>query len=150
MRNNVSHQQDEALRIRSRAPRLVISQLSITDAGALAVVFLASNMVRGTILSRADPGPLPFRHHIIGQCPVFHLVHIFPLPPQPLRFLLIQLPARNPLINPLILIRLALINHRRFCLGKDYSTHHQRHRLTASNNFFIDASLMCKVMLPWP
>jgi hypothetical protein len=95
---------------------------------ALAVVFLASDMVRGTILCRADPGPFPFRHHTIGHCPVFHLVHMFLLPVQPVRFSLVQLPARNPLINPLILIRLALINHRRFYLGKDYSTHHQRHR----------------------
>jgi hypothetical protein len=95
---------------------------------ALAIVLLTSNVVRGTILCRTDLGPFPFRHYIIGHCPVFHLVQIFPLPAQPLRFSLVQLPARNPLINPLILIRLALINHKRFCLGKDYSTHHQRHR----------------------
>ena len=44
---------------------------------ALALVFLASNMVRGTILGRADPGPFPFRHDTIGHCPVFHLVHMF-------------------------------------------------------------------------
>lgn len=94
---------------------------------ALAVVFLASNMVRGPILCRADPGPFSFRHNTIGHCPVFHLVHMFLLPVQPVPFSLIQLPARNPLIDPLILIRLALINHRRFCLGKDHSTHYQRH-----------------------
>ena len=95
---------------------------------ALAVVFLASNMVRGAILCRTHPGPFPFRHGTIGLCPGFHLVHMFLLPVQPVRFSLVQLPARNPLINPLILIRLALIVHRRFCLGKDYSTHQQRHR----------------------
>jgi hypothetical protein len=95
---------------------------------ALAVVFLASNMVRGTILCRADPGPFPFRHDTIGHCPVFYLIHMFLLPIQPVRFSLVQLPTRNPLINPLILIRLALIDHRHFCLGKGHSTHHQRHR----------------------
>ena len=95
---------------------------------ALAVVFLASNMVRGAILCRADPGPFPFRHGTIGLCPGFHLVHMFLLPVQPVRFSLVQLPARDPLIDPLILIRLALIVHRRFCLGKGHSTHQQRHR----------------------
>jgi hypothetical protein len=95
---------------------------------ALAVVFLASNMVRGTILCRTDPGSFPFRHGTIGHCPVFHLVHMFLLPVQPVRFSLVQLPARNPLINPLILIGLPLIDHRRFCLSEDYSAHHQRHR----------------------
>jgi hypothetical protein len=44
---------------------------------ALAVVFLASNMVRGTILGRSDPGPFPFAHDTIGHCPIFHLVHMF-------------------------------------------------------------------------
>ena len=40
---------------------------------ALAVVFLASNMVRGTILGRVDPGPFPFAHETIGHCLIFHL-----------------------------------------------------------------------------
>ena len=35
---------------------------------ALAVVFLASNMVRGAILCRTHPGPFPFRHGTIGLC----------------------------------------------------------------------------------
>jgi hypothetical protein len=73
MRNNVSHQQDGALWIGSQAPRLLISQVSRPMPLALAVVFLASNMVRGTILGRADPGPFPFAHETIGHCLIFHL-----------------------------------------------------------------------------
>jgi hypothetical protein len=91
---------------------------------ALAVVFLASDMVRGTILCRTDPGSFPFRHGTIGHCPVFHLVHMFLLPVQPVRFSLVQLPARNPLINPLILIRLPLIDHGYIGLGKSHPGHH--------------------------
>ncbi len=91
---------------------------------ALAVVFSASNMVRGAILCCADPGPFPFCHDTIGHRLVFHLVHMFLLPVQPVCFSLVQLPARNPLIDPLILIRLTLIDHRRSCLSEDYSTDH--------------------------
>ena len=72
---------------------------------ALAVMFFASNMVGGTILGRADPGPFPFAHDTIGHCPIFHLVHMFLLPVQPVRFSLVQLPTCKPLIDPLILIR---------------------------------------------
>jgi hypothetical protein len=34
----------------------------------LAIVHLAGNMVRDTILCRTDPGPFLFRHHTIGHC----------------------------------------------------------------------------------
>lgn len=89
----------------------------------LAVVFLVRDMARGPILRRTNPGSLPFRHDTIGLCPVFHLVHLFLLLVQPVCFSLVQLPARSPPIDPLILIRLPLIDHRRFCLGKDHFGH---------------------------
>jgi hypothetical protein len=80
-------------------------------------------MARGAILGRTDPGPLLFRYDAIGLCPVFHLVDVFLLLVQPVCFSLVQLPTCNPLIDPLFLIRLPLINHRRFCLGKGYPSH---------------------------
>ena len=95
---------------------------------ALAVVLLAGNMARGAILCCANLGSLPFRHDTIGLCPIFHLVHVFLPLVQPVCFSLVQLPVRSPLIDPLILLRLPLIDHRRFCLGKDHSGHQHGHR----------------------
>jgi len=91
---------------------------------SLAVVLLAGDMAGCARLCRANPGPLLFRHDAIGLCPVFHLVDVFLLFTQPVCFSLVQLPTRNPLIDPLFLIRLPLVDHRRLCLGKDYSTRH--------------------------
>jgi hypothetical protein len=90
---------------------------------ALAVVFLVRDMARGAILRRTNPGSFPFRHHAIGLCPVFHLVDAFLLIVQPADFSLVQLPALNSLIDPLFLIRLPLIDHGCFGLGKGHPNH---------------------------
>jgi len=84
----------------------------------LAIVLLVSDMARGAILCRDNPGTLLFRHDAIGLCPAFHLVDVFLLLIQPVCFSLVQLPTRNPLIDPLFLIRLPLIDDRRIRLGK--------------------------------
>jgi len=93
----------------------------------LAIVLLTGNMAEGTRLCRANPGPLLFRHDAIGLCPILHLVDVFLLLVQPVCFSLVRLPTRNSLIDPLFLIRLALIDHGCFGLGKGHPGHQQRH-----------------------
>ena len=68
----------------------------------LAVVFFASNMARSPVLCLANPGPLPFRHHTVRLRPIFHLIDMLLLFIQTVRFSLIQLPALDSLIDPLL------------------------------------------------
>ena len=67
-------------------------------------------MACSAILCRGNPGPLFFRHDGIGLCPGLHLIDLF--------LLLVQLLTRNPLINPLMLICLPLIQQSCVDLGK--------------------------------
>jgi hypothetical protein len=69
-------------------------------------------MARSAILRRDNPGPLLFRHDAIGLCPGLHLIDLF--------LLRVQSPTRNPLIDPLFLIRLPLIQQGYVDLGKDH------------------------------
>jgi hypothetical protein len=94
---------------------------------ALAIVLLAGDMARRAMLCRANPGSLSFRHNAIGLCPVFHLVDAFLLPVQPVCFSLVQLPALNPLIDPLLLIGLPFIDDRRIRLRVSYAAHQDGH-----------------------
>jgi len=109
----------------------------------LAIVLLAGDMARGAILCRDNPGTLLFRHDAIGLCPVFHLVDVFLLLIQPVCFSLVQLPTRNPLIDPLFLIRLPLIDDRRIRLGKRRSVDAEYQSADCKRVFFITASLKC-------
>src|SRR6185295_19686702 len=70
----------------------------------LTIVLLTRDMPCGAILCRGNPGPLLFCHDAGRLCLVFHLVNMSPLCVQPVYFSFIQLPTRNPLIDPLFLI----------------------------------------------
>ena len=89
----------------------------------LTIVLLTRDMPCGAILRRGNPGPLIFRHDTVGLCLFFHLVDLSLLCVQPVCFSFIQLPTRNPLIDPLFLIRLPLIDPGCFVLGKGHAAH---------------------------
>jgi len=100
------------------------------------IMLLTHDMAQCAVLCAINPGLFALRHDTIGLCLVFHLIDVFLLLVQSIGFTLIQLAAGNPLINPLCLIGLTLVNHRRFGLGighpaetKDQSTHRKQHRL---------------------
>lgn len=66
---------------------------------ALAVVFFSCDMPRGTILSRANTGPLLIRHHPIGFRMIFSLVNVVLLFVHATGFPLIQLAPADTLGN---------------------------------------------------
>lgn len=66
---------------------------------ALAVVFFSCDMTRGTILGRANTGPLLIRHHPIGFRMIFYLVNVVLLFVHATGFPLIQLAAADTLGN---------------------------------------------------
>lgn len=128
MRNTVPHQQDGALRIRSRAPRLVPTQLRTT--GAASPDDRAS---RGRYGARRGPvprdlGPLLFRHDAIGLRLALHILDILLLLIHPSGFLLSQLAAGDASFDPLLLIHLRLIDPQCVRLGIGHTAHQARHR----------------------
>jgi hypothetical protein len=84
---------------------------------ALGIMLLTRDMARCAVLCAINPGPFALRHHTIGLCLIFHLIDVFLLFAQSIGLTLIQLAAGNPLINPLLLTGLALVDHRRLSLG---------------------------------
>jgi hypothetical protein len=93
----------------------------------LTIVLLASDLARGAILCRANSSPLLFCHDAIGRCSIFHPVDVPLLFIQPMSFSFVQLSTRSPLIDPLLLVHLPLIDHRGFGLGKDRPDYQQCH-----------------------
>ena len=87
----------------------------------LAVMLLTRDMARCAVLGAINPGPFAFRHDPIGLRLIFHLIDMFLLLVQAIRFPLVQLTAGNPLIDPLFLIGLPLVNDWGFSLSKDDS-----------------------------
>lgn len=104
-----------------------ITQLDLPVPHTLMIVFFALNMAQGTILSTIDPVPFLIRDHSISLRPVFHLIDMFLLLDQSIRFPLIQLTTGDPLIDPLFLVRLALIDHKCFSLCNRHPVHQQHH-----------------------
>jgi len=76
----------------------------------LAVVLLASDVARRTILGMLDPGAFFLRHHPVGLGLVLDVVNVFLLIVQASGLTFIELTAGNALINPSLLIRLSLID----------------------------------------
>ena len=89
----------------------------------LGIMLLTRDMARCAILSIIDSSPLSLGDRPIGLGSIFHLVNVFLLFVQSIGFTLIQLTAGNPLINPLLLIPLPLIDDRRLRLGKGHPAH---------------------------
>jgi hypothetical protein len=91
----------------------------------LAIMFFASDVPWGMILSMADSGSLFVGHDAIDLGPVFHLVHMALLLIESIRLPLIQLPTGNPSIDPLFLVGLPMIDVRRLRLSVGHF--HRKH-----------------------
>jgi hypothetical protein len=79
----------------------------------LAIMLLLRNMPRGAALRRSETSSLLLGHHSIGLGLVFDGIDMVLLFVQPVRLVLAQLAAGNPLIDPPFLVGLALIDGRR-------------------------------------
>jgi hypothetical protein len=112
---------------------------------ALSIVLLARNVTGRAILGRADPCTLLGGRRSVRVGSVLHTVDAILLALNTIGFPPIQLPARNPLIDSLFLIHLALVDGRSFGLREGYtarwyaysrnwvdSQFHIRHRLSRS------------------
>ena len=93
----------------------------------LSIVLLAGNVTRRAILGRTDPGTLFGGHHSVRVGSVLHPVDTILLPLKTIGFPPIQLPARNPLINSLLLIHLTLIDDRSLGLCEGYTARQDEH-----------------------
>jgi hypothetical protein len=79
---------------------------------ALRVVFLAADMARRAILGTFDLRSLLLRDDVVAFRPFLHLINVLLLLVQPIGLSISQLTAGDPLINPLLLVGLPLIDPR--------------------------------------